>query len=229
MWALAALAAAALAWFIVRCRSHEAPAVDLRLFSVNSFTVAAVGMGVFYVGFAIMLLGGSLFLTHVWGWNPLLAGAGFAIGPATAVASALAAGRSTLDSRWLAGLGSLAFAATGLLWSASLASGAFSIPAFFAGLVATGARAGIAQTGFLAGGSSQLPADAYATGTGILNMSRQIGGAIGIALLVATTGTSADAASYQPAWILMGTAGLLGAVAAVVLPRRSTSAKQTAA
>ncbi|WP_199844018.1 MFS transporter [Streptomyces albireticuli] len=156
-WAVLTAGAVALAWLLRRCLAHEAPAVDLRVLRVPSFTVATLGMACFYVGFSIMLLGCSLFLTEVWAWTPVLAGLGFASGPATAVVTALIAGRVSLEPRRLAGLGGIFFLAAGILWFFLLTEQAGYFPVYLAGTVLTGAGAGIAQTGFLAGGVSGLP------------------------------------------------------------------------
>lgn len=175
-----------------------------------------------------MLLGGSLFLTSVWGWSPLVAGLGFAVGPGTAVAAALLAGRTRLSPRWLAGLGSALFVLGGALWALLLGAGAESVPVMFAGLAVTGAGAGVAQTGFLAGGVSPLPPESYATGTGVLNTARQIGSALGVAALIAIVGAGTNASSYQLAWIVLSCSGLAGVLSALLIRGRSRGAGTTA-
>ncbi|MFI1801091.1 MFS transporter [Streptomyces sp. NPDC020379] len=229
LWILLAASVLLLAWFLHRCLAHVAPAVDLRVFRVPSFAVAALGMTCFYVGFSIMLLGCGLFLTDVWAWNPVLAGAGFASGPATAVVTALIAGRVSLEPRWLAGLGSAFFIAAGILWFFLLTEQTGYFPVYFAGTVLTGAGAGIAQTGFLAGGVSGLPAQEYATGTGVLNAGRQIGGAIGVAILITATGGANDASSYRIAWAVMAVTGLIATLSALILREPSAPSAYKAA
>ncbi|WP_155848490.1 MFS transporter [Arthrobacter sp. 35W] len=228
LWTMVVASLAATVWFIRRCLVQGSPAVDLRVFSTASFSVAAVGMAGFYIGFAIMLLGGSLFLTSVWGWSPLVAGLGFAVGPGTAVAAALLAGRTRLSPRWLAGLGSALFVLGGALWALLLGAGAESVPVMFAGLAVTGAGAGVAQTGFLAGGVSPLPPESYATGTGVLNTARQIGSALGVAALIAIVGAGTNASSYQLAWIVLSCSGLAGVLSALLIRGRSRGAGTTA-
>jgi hypothetical protein len=83
---------------------------------------------------------------------------------------------------------------------------------FLAGLFLTGAGAGVAQTGFLAAGSRSLPADEYAAGTGVVNSARQIGAALGVALLIALIGTGDNPDPFPSAWIAMGTAGTVAAL-----------------
>lgn len=215
--ALVAFAVAAAVWFVRRCRTQSEPAVDLTVFGSRSFNVAAVGMCGFYIAFAVMLLGGSLFLIHVWRWSTLVAGAAFSLGPATAVVTALLAGKTSLSPDRLAGLGGLFFACAGVLWAFLLGSSGGAYPVFFAGMVLTGAGAGIAQTGFLAAGASGLAADDYATGIGVLNTARQIGAAVGVALVIGLIGNGANNSSYRLAWAVMTAAGFLAALASILL------------
>ncbi|MHA7306000.1 hypothetical protein ACX80E_12260 [Arthrobacter sp. TMN-49] len=65
------------------------------------------------------------------------------------------------------------------------------------GPMLTGAGAGLAQTGFLAGGIKALPAAAFATGTGVPNTSRQLGSALGVAALIAITGAGTSSDSFR--------------------------------
>jgi len=95
LWSVLIGAAAVLGLFIYRCFTQASPALDLSVFRVPAFTIATLGMAFFYMGFAIMLLGGSLFLTQAWHWSTLLAGAAFAMGPGTAVVASILAGRTS--------------------------------------------------------------------------------------------------------------------------------------
>jgi hypothetical protein len=70
---------------------------------------------------------------------------------------------------------------------------------FLPGLVLTGVAADIGQTGFLAGGTSALSPSLYVTGTGIINTSRQIGAAVGVAVFVAVSDTAIQCQHFQKA------------------------------
>jgi hypothetical protein len=81
----------------------------------------------------------------------------------------------------------------------------------------------------ISGGLSQAPMFAAAgtldpdratTGSAVLNMSRQVGGAVGIAVLVALTATAESTAGYDRAWCVQTAAGLLAAGALLLGPRR---------
>lgn len=215
LWAVGAGAVICFGLFVHRCVHVATPAVDLRVFRVRSLSAATVAMAGFYIGFAIMLLGGSLYLTQVWHWRPVLAGLGLGVGPATAVVAALAIGRMNVGPRTLAVLGGLLFVAAGIWWIVML-SGTTNYPLdYLPGMILTGTGAGVAQTAFLTAGTAHIPAAQYATASGVLNTARQIGGAVGIALLVALTGTAVDATQYRSAWLAMVATGLLAALIAL--------------
>jgi len=219
LWWVFAGAAFALALFVWRCLVHPSPALDLRVFNVPTFTIATLGMAFFYMGFAIMLLGGSLYLTQVWHWDAVFAGAAFGVGPGTAVVASLLVGKTQLSPQRLTITAGLLFLAAGVWWSVGLGTQSDYLIAFLPGLILTGAGAGIGQTGFIAGGTSALPAHQYATGTGIINTSRQIGAAIGVGVFVAVSGAARQPQDYHAAWLLMAGFGLVAALSALLLNR----------
>lgn len=200
-----------LAWFVHRCRTHPSPALDLGMFRSGPFLAATVGMGIFYAGFAMMLLGGTLFLTSIWRFRALAAGAGFALGPLSAVVSALVAGRRKAAPRTLVLLGAACFVVASLWWWSTLGASPAWTPTYLPSLVLYGAGAGAAQTGFLTGGTSALRATEYATGSAVLNTSRQLGAAIGVALFVTLSKGAATAADFRSVWLAIAACAVLGA------------------
>src|SRR5689334_105949 len=70
--------------FAAHIRRHPDPLVAPQLFSVRAFSAGAVGLVIYYTGFAAMLLGTTLLLTVQWHFPVLLAAAGIAPGPVTA-------------------------------------------------------------------------------------------------------------------------------------------------
>ena len=219
--ALMGAALLCLGWFAWRCLHHPVPALDLRMFRTPAFLAATVGMGVFYVGFAIMLLGGTLFLTNVWGWSALRAGEGFALGPATAVVTALVVGKLGAPPRRLVLIGVTCFVVAGLWWWLRLDSQDAWLSGYLPASVLFGAGAGVAQTGFLAGGTASLPASEYATGSAVINTARQLGAALGVALFVALADTAVNPQQYRPAWLAIIACAVAGGTTSAVLRRRT--------
>ena len=211
-----------LTMFVYHCLKSSRPLLDLSLFHSRAFTTATIGMGCFYMSFAIMLLGGTMFLTQAWHLTAIQAGLAFAAGPGTAVVASLLIGRVKASPQSLAVAGSVLYVLSGFWWFLSLSHNTDNawLLNFLPGLIMTGLGAGIAQTGFMAGAVSGLPSHMYSTGTGLINTSRQIGAAIGVALFVALSGKADTPESFSSAWLLMSLCGLIAAIAANYLRRK---------
>lgn len=217
LWLALGAAIVFLTLFVWRCLTVLSPALDLRVFQISVFTFATFGMACFYMGFAIMLLGGTLYLTQVWQWEPMMAGAGIGMSPGTAVLASLLAGKTNISPKRLTVLAGFLFLIAGIWWYAMLGAEPDYLMAYLPGLLLTGAGAGIGQTGFLAGGTAALPEKQYATGTGIINTARQIGAAVGVSVLVAVVGTAFYAEQYSLAWLLMAGFGAIVSISALLL------------
>ena len=60
--------------------------------------------------------------------------------------------------------------------------------------------------------ANTLPTDRATTGTAVINMSRQVGTAIGVGVLVALTARVAPSIGYPRAWIMQAVTGILAAL-----------------
>jgi MFS family permease len=88
-----------------------------------------------------------------------------------------------------------------------------------------GAGVGLVIPTLTAAGASSLPPERFATGAAVLTMGRQIGSALGIALLVAVLGShAARTGDFQPAWLITiaGSLAAGAALAALGPPERRT-------
>ena len=72
------------------------------------------------------------------------------------------------------------------------------------GLLIGGMSSGMTQAPLFAAANT-LPADRATTGSAVLNMARQVGSAVGVALLVAllATNTPESLAEFRRGWVLM--------------------------
>jgi MFS family permease len=201
---------------------------------VRSFSMASTTAFLFSAGFGAMLLGGVLFLTSVWDYSVLEAGIAFAPGPFSAAVFALPAGRlgPRVGTHVLATLGCLLFAA-GAAWWALRAGGD---PAYFTellpGMLLTGMGVGLTLPSVSAAAVSELPPARLATGSAVLQMSRQLGIALGVAILIAIFGhpSPQDAlAHFHAGWWFMAAVALMGAVAASRIPVPQTQNQVTPA
>jgi hypothetical protein len=96
------------------------------------------------------------------------------------------------------------------------------------GLPTISGGAGLTQAPLFAAAGT-LPPDRSTTGSAVLNMARQVGSAVGVALVVVILGAGAahTTAEFQRVWAAEAVAGALAAVAAAGsgLRRRPASAR----
>ena len=219
---LAAFAASAvlLVAFLVRSARHRAPVVELSLFRVRSFAFANLGAFFFAAGFFALLLCNVLFLTGVWHYSVLRAGVSLTPGPLMAALSAPIGGRLSdrFGQRVVAVPGSLIFGAGTLLFAARTGADPAYLTEFLPPALLTGIGIGLTFAAFGSAAVAELPPNRYATGGAVNNCIRQVGAAIGIAVLVVVLGTP-TLAHFHRAWSLVALTGAVAAVAGLCLGR----------
>jgi EmrB/QacA subfamily drug resistance transporter len=221
---LFATSAALLALFVARSARHRAPVIELSLFRVRSFAVANAGGFVFASGFYAMLLCNVLFLTGVWHYSILQAGAALTPGPLLAAVAAPIGGRLSdrFGQRVVAVPGSLLFAAGVLLLALLTGSDPAYVSEFLPANVLAGIGIGLTFAAFGSAAVAELPRNRYSTGGAVNNCIRQIGAAVGVATLIVVLGTpTPDNALhlFHRAWVLIGLTGVVAAVIGLVLGR----------
>jgi EmrB/QacA subfamily drug resistance transporter len=221
-----------LALFVLHCLRSRAPLVHPELFRSRQFTGASVVAIFFSTAFAAMLLSIVLWEQGVWGWSPLRAGLAIAPGPLMVpLASFLVAGRliRRFGPALVMSLGSLVFGA-GVAWWALAATATPDYAAgVLGGMILTGAGVGLTLPTMMSTAAASLPAHAFATGSAVINMIRQTGLALGVAVLVAVLGTrgaqgAAPLAAFQHAWWVTTAIVLAGIIPALALLRRAPPA-----
>jgi EmrB/QacA subfamily drug resistance transporter len=219
LFAAAALLLAVVARRIAR---HPAPIVEPALLRVRAFALATLGSMLFFAAFAAMLLACVLFLTGVWHESTLTAGLMIAPGPALAAASAIPAAR--LGGRWGANrvgvLGTVLFALGGVWWIARLGASSRYTADFLPGMMIGGVGVGLVIPSLTAMVAATLPPQRIATGIAVQVTGRQLGSALGAAILVAVLGEAGTAGDFTNAWRLMLVASLLAGVV-IALARRA--------
>ncbi|MEV6524473.1 MFS transporter [Longispora sp. NPDC051575] len=205
----------ALAWFVRRQRSGPAPLVPPRLLATGSTTPANVAMtllGAVWVGLFYFL---PLYQQQVLGQTPLTAALGQLPLAAMIVVGSTAAPR--LPAR-AAVTGALAAIALGLAWlSRAPVAGTF-VADLLGPTLLLGAGIGVAFTGLTGLATRDAsPADA-ATAGGLVNTTRQVGGALGLALMTTIAQASTSGLPEGPHTLAAGHAAafLTGAVLATV-------------
>jgi EmrB/QacA subfamily drug resistance transporter len=217
----AALLVGAFAW---RSAHHPAPVIEPAILRVRSFAVANLANLLFFAAFGAMLLTSVTFFTSVWGYSTLTAGLALAPGPVVAAAFSVPAGRLSdrFGQRAVAIPGGLLCAA-GFAWTILQVGPTPAYASdFLPGWLVGGAGVGLSISTLASAAAASLPPERFATGTGVVGMSRQIGTALGIAVTVAILGTANAAdpmAAYDSAWTFMAVTSLAVAGLAVALGR----------
>jgi EmrB/QacA subfamily drug resistance transporter len=194
-----------------RSEGHTAPIVEPSMLKVRSFGLAVGASVLFFAGFGAMLLSGVLFLTSVWHERVLTAGLMLFPGPAMATAFSVPSAR--LGARYgyrLPGvIGSLMFAGGSVWFITRTGDRPAFLSEYLPGSMIGGAGVGLVIPTLTGAGASSLAPERFATGAAILTMGRQIGAALGVAILVAVLGTATrNAADFHTTWVITVTGGL---------------------
>ena len=215
-----------LAIFVVHCLHARNPLVDPDLFRIRNFTSASLVIAPFSIAFSGMLLSLVLWEQGVWGWSALKTGLAIAPGPfLVPVTTLLVAGRliQRLGPRPVVALGLVVFAA-GCLWLALGVQLEPNLASALGGICLTGIGVGLTLPTLMGTATASLPPLSFATGSGVVNMIRQTGFAIGVAAFVALVGTASTPperlAAFKVAWWFMVATTAVGVVPTLLLSQR---------
>ena len=217
---LCAISAAGMAaYFLVRTASHPSPALDIALMGHPLFATANATALIFAAGFGGLILCNAIFLAEVWHSSGWLLGVELAVGPFTAATFAIPAGRLTsmIGPRIVAVAGSLSFG-SGCLWlGLRLGPAPQYFTQFLPGFILTGLGVGMSLASVSSSAISAISNAQLSSAAAVLNMSRQIGVALGVAILVAVL--SIRARNVHTFSVAYTTLALISAVSAVFASR----------
>jgi EmrB/QacA subfamily drug resistance transporter len=218
------------ALFVRRCARRREPLIDLALLRIRNFSVANAATLIAAAGFFGYTLCNVLFLTEIWRYSVLQAGLALTPGPITAVIVAGPASHlaQRFGARMLAVPG-------GLIWGGALLWFIYRIgpvPAFTSqwlpGIVMLGVGAGAFFPTVSGAAVAAAPGHHFATSTALNSVARQVGAALGIALVVTIIGTPAPAQAVQhfhDAWWFASASLLAAGIACVGLTRAAVGAE----
>ena len=218
---LLALSAVLIALLARRIVTHPAPIVEPELLAVRAFSAATLGSLLFFAGFAGMLLASVLFLTGIW-HEPILT-AGLMISPGPAMAALTAIPGARLGARFGPGrvgaLGTVLFALGGVWWIGHLGSTPAYASEFLPGMMIGGIGVGLVIPSLTGAVAATLPPERLATGIAVQTTGRQLGSALGFAILIAVLGTPHSAGDFDGGWKFMLAASLLAGVSLLAVGR----------
>jgi EmrB/QacA subfamily drug resistance transporter len=229
---LAAFAAGAvlLGGVVARSLSHPRPIVEPALFVHRSFRAGNLGTLLFAAAFFSLILGNVLFLTSIWGYTVLQAGAATLPGPALSTVFAGPAGRlaDRFSHRAVIVPGTLFFAA-GVMVLRSAGPEPDWLGLWLPGACLTGIGIGLAFPTLGSAAVRDIADDRFATASAVNAAFRQVGAVLGTAILVAIVGDPAslpEALSASDDAYLFAVFAALASGAAVLGLRRSPVSHQ---
>jgi EmrB/QacA subfamily drug resistance transporter len=216
--------------FLRRSARHPEPVLDLTLFTNRSFAAANAAMLLYAMGFFAMLLGNILFLTSVWHYSILMAGLAITPSPLIVAAVSGPAGKvaARVGFRRVLLVGLTLFAAA-IVWIAARTGEAPAyLTVWLPGSVLLGLGVGLTFPVLSAAAVSSLPEGRFAVGSAVNQTARQVGGAVGVAVLVVVLGSPHDPATalahFHHLWIFV--AAMAALTAAVSTQLRSDVARR---
>ncbi|WGL52393.1 MFS transporter [Nocardioides sp. BP30] len=216
-WAVALVGAVAFGWLVAH---HHAPVIDPALLRVPTFAWANISQLVFNVAFGVGLLSRILWMQEHWGYSALRTGLAVALGPTLVPITSLLVTRflPRVAPGILIAIGTSLFAVSGI-WQA-LVTGVH--PAYVTEMlgpwVLGGIGVGFALPQLMAAATSSLPPHQTATGSGVVNMGRQVGLVLGTSIMVGILGTGIPGLDrFQHVWIFLAATSLAAAIAALVM------------
>ncbi len=195
---LIAAAVVLLAAFIAIESRRRLPMLDLSLFRISSFVGAnvvalLVSLGMFGVFFFI-----SLYVQNILGYSPTKAGAVFLPMTILIILIAPFAGKQSdrIGGRWLMGGGMTLLGISLVLYQRiGLHTGFWTL---LPSLLLGGVGMAMTMSPMTSVAMGSVPVDKAGVGSGVLNSFRQVGGALGIALMGAIVASYAHAAPRSP-------------------------------
>jgi NTE family protein len=213
--------------FVRRCTRHRSPLIDLSLLRIRTFATGNAMTVVAAAGFFGYTLTNVLFLTGIWHYSVLQAGLSLTPGPF--VAAAIAGPTSRLVER----IGHRpVLVAGGIIWGGAvfwLVERVGTTPNFLGewlpGIVLLGIGAGTLFPNLSSASVASAPGESFATATGMNAVARQVGAALGVAVVIAIIGTPSPlraAAAFDHAWTFTGLCLILAGLGCLFVERIAT-------
>ncbi len=212
--------------FIRRSSTHHSPVVEPALLKVRTFVTANLTALAFSVSFAAFLLEIILWMQNVWGYSALRTGLGVAPGPVMVPIFAAIAQRLSgrVSAARLIAIGCTVCAIGAVVILVSVGPTPHYATELLPGWLIGGIGVGLTLPTLLSSATADLPVDRSATGSAVINMSRQVGTALGVSVLVAILGRpvsySAAHAAFVHGWWTFAAVDVGAAVIAVASSRR---------
>lgn len=204
-------------YFTLRSARHRAPVLDLSLLRIRAFALSNGVTVVMASGFYAYTLCNVLFLTSVWRYSILTAGLALTPGPFTAMAVAGPASRlvERIGHRAVVVPGALIWACGMVYFAERLGVKADFLGSWLPGMLILGIGAGMSFPTLSGAAVGSVPGPRFAVATSLNSVARQLGAAIGVAILIAIVGNPSPLQAlhaFEHGWWFAGACFALGAL-----------------
>ncbi|VVE34910.1 Multidrug resistance protein Stp [Pandoraea capi] len=191
-----------------RVAKHPTPIVSRALLCAPHMGYALMTIFVMSLSFGALLLGASLYLEAAVSKDLMVVGLLIAPGPCVVGLISLLTKRTDLAGLYRrVKLGAVVLACSSFAL-ALVVSRQASVAWFVVAWIFAGVGVGLVFPNLFAIGVADLGLDLASTGSGVINMSRQLGTTVGTSLLVMTLGSNANA--FAEAFWIAGASALVG-------------------
>jgi MFS family permease len=109
-------------------------------------------------------------------------------------------------------VGSILFAIGGIWWALATGAGPAYASQFLPAGIIAGIGSGLVLPSLSGAATLGLPPERFATGTAMMSMCRQVGLALGVAVVAAVLDVRPDVAAFHTTWLFMAACGLAGGI-----------------
>jgi NTE family protein len=209
-------------YFVVRSSRQRTPVIDLSLLRIRAFALSNGVTIVMASGFYAYTLCNVLFLTTVWRYSILHAGLALTPGPFVAMAVAGPASRlvQRVGHRPVVVPGALVWAAGMAYFATRLGVRSDFLGEWLPGMVILGIGAGLTFPTLSGAAVGSVPGPRFAVATSLNSVARQLGAALGVALLIAILGRPSPLQAlhaFEHGWLFAGGCFLVGSLACLGL------------
>lgn len=221
------VAAAGLVFLVVRILRHPVPVVAPALFRVPTFVWANITALAFCTAFGAVFPSVVFWLENAGGFSTIGTGLAIVPGPLMVPVFAVVGQRLIrfMPVGVLVALGNLLFCAGATMLAISASADVRYVTQVLPGWIVIGIGIGLALPTMIAAATAELPPAQAATGSAVVNTSRQLGYVLGVAILVAVIGSitlpddAAGTAFQHGWWFIASTAALSAMTALGITPR----------
>jgi EmrB/QacA subfamily drug resistance transporter len=221
--------------FVMRCRVVPHPVLDLKLLKLPFVSAAAISGFGFTMGFFSLIFVNTQWLQTVWNYSPSRSGLAGIPGPVVAAIVAAPAGRlaQRIGHGKVVASGAIILCSGNLFLSYWITDSPKYLTHYLPVMVYTGIGVGLCISTISSSATAFLPQSKFAMGSALNNTARQIGAALGVAIVSAILVSAADHNEYllgfYQAWRITSFIILLSGGAMLFLFRRPTAEQLRAA